>query len=374
LRIALVAPLSPPPGGISTWTDGLLRFALQDPDVKIVHVDSAVRYRAVANLTLAMRAIGGFVHAVALFGKYAKALLFAHIDVAHICVSGSLGAHRDLVLAAFTRFWGIPLVVHLRFGRVPELVASENWEAALIRGICRLATDVIVLDSASAESLRRLVPGCSVSVIPNPAWKVDKVRVAAVDGGEAKVIVFAGHVVPSKGVRELVLACRDIEDSEFRLDVIGPVMEGFREELQALACTRADGAWLNISGAIDGSEVLGRIACGFAVVLPSYTEGFPNAVLEAMMLGRPVVATPVGAIPQMLSFGGTKPCGISVPVGDTDALRIAIQSLLKQPSYALELGRHGRERVVRAYSPRAVYLQYKSIWDKSAARTRSSSS
>jgi glycosyltransferase involved in cell wall biosynthesis len=225
---------------------------------------------------------------------------------------------------------------------------------------------VIVLDSASASTLRSLLSGCSVSVIPNPAWKFAEVPATPVDDGEGKVIVFVGWVIPSKGIRELVLACSDIRDTEFRLDLIGPVEEEFRKELQALAGARDDGEWLTISGHVESEEALARMARGFAVVLPSYTEGFPNAVLEAMMLGKPVIATPVGAIPQMLSNRGAEPCGICVPVGDVDALRIAIQSLLKQPAYAQELGRRGRERVAREYSPLAVYSQYKSIWNNSA--------
>ena len=130
---------------------------------------------------------------------------------------------------------------------------------------------------------------------------------------------------------------------------------------------------MNISGPVDGSEVLARIAGSSVVVLPSYTEGVPNVVLEAMMLGKPVIATPVGAIPEMLSFGGAEPCGVCVPVRDVDALRIAIQSLFKQSTYAQELGRRGRERVVREYSPTAAYSQYKSIWEKAAIQLRYSS-
>jgi glycosyltransferase involved in cell wall biosynthesis len=373
LRIVLVAPLPPPSSGIGTWTDGLLRFALRDSDVEIVHVDSAVRFRSPVNLAIAARVIGGVFHGLVLFTKLAAALLSERIDVVHICTSGSLGMYRDLVLIGFTHLLRIPAVLHVRIGRIPAIAASRNWETALIRTICRLAKHVIVLDSASAGALRSLVPGCSVSLIPNPAWKFKETPVTPVKCGEAKVIVFTGHVKPSKGVRELVGACMGIEDTEFRLDLIGPIEERFREELQASACARDDGAWLIFSGQLENAEALARIACGFALVLPSYTEGFPNVVLEAMMLGKPVIATPVGAIPQMLSDGGAEPCGICVPVGDVNALRIAIQSLLKQPAYAHELGLRGKERVAREYSPQAVYSQYKLIWEKSAIPLKSPS-
>jgi glycosyltransferase involved in cell wall biosynthesis len=207
-----------------------------------------------------------------------------------------------------------------------------------------------------------------VFTVPNPFWKIADAPARPVFAGDAKIIVFVGWVIPDKGVRELVLACRDILDFELRLDLIGPVKEGFREELRALAFDRGNGQWMNMPGQVEGEEALARIANGFLVVLPSYTEGCPNVVLEAMMLGKPVVATPVGAIPEMLSFTGLEPCGICVPVRNVDALRTAIRSLLKQPDYALELGRRGRERVARDYSPEIVYARYKSIWEMASVR------
>lgn len=362
----LISPLAPPPGGIATWTEGLLRFSSQDSDVEIVHVDSAVRYRSVVNTGLTARVIVGFFHSIILFAKFLVTLLSKSVDVTHICTSGSFGMYRDLIFIAFSRFLRVPVVLHLRFGRIPTVAISRNWEASLIKTACKLATCVIVLEPASAKALRLLAPGCFTYVIPNPAWKLDEVSVTPVDQGEVKAVVFVGHVTPNKGARELVLACGGIKDTKFRLDLIGPVEDRFRDELHALASVGNDGGWLNISGQVKSEEALTKMSSGLAVILPSYTEGFPNVLLEAMMLGKPVIATSVGAIPQMLSEGGAEPCGICVPVGDVDALRMAVQSLLEQPRHASELGQRGRERVAREYSPRMIYSQYKSLWKKSA--------
>jgi glycosyltransferase involved in cell wall biosynthesis len=247
-----------------------------------------------------------------------------------------------------------------------EKIVARNWESALIRTVCRLAEHVIVLDLPSADALRLLVPNCSVFQVVNPAWRFEEVLAMPINSEKTKVLVFAGQVIPLKGVRELVLACRDIVDPEFRLDIFGPVEDAFREELLAVGRARENGKWLNLLGPVGNDEAINRIASGFAVVLASYKEGCPYIILEAMMLGKPMIATPVGAIPQMLFSEGTEPCGICVPVGDVDALRIAIQTLLRQPDYARQLGRNGRERVAQEFSPRRVYAQYKSIWIRAA--------
>jgi glycosyltransferase involved in cell wall biosynthesis len=179
-------------------------------------------------------------------------------------------------------------------------------------------------------------------------------------------LVFAGHVSAAKGVRELIMACREIVHPDFRLEIVGPVLDDFRAELEALSRVKDDGLWLSISGPLPRREVLARLGAAFALVLPSYTEGFPNVILEAMLNAKPVIATPVGAVPEMLRAGGDAACGICVPVGDVNALREAIQSLLDDPPHACELGRRGRERAGLLYSPEKVYAEYHSIWERFA--------
>jgi glycosyltransferase involved in cell wall biosynthesis len=289
-------------------------------------------------------------------------LMFRRVDAVHICSSGSLGLVRDIAITVLSRLRGVRVILHLHFGRTPAALAARKWEAALLRIVCALAKSAVVLDSISAETLRRMVPECTVSLIPNPAWRVAEVGPARVDPTAVRALVFVGYVTPEKGVRELVRACCEIKDREFRLDLIGPVPVGFAKELERIARNRGGGGWLRMTGAVDNKEAFARIADAFAVILPSYSEGFPITILEAMMLGKPVIATAVGAVAEMLLDGGDEPCGICVPVRDVDALRLAIQSLLEQPSHALELGHRGRTRVVERYSPELIYPHYRALW------------
>jgi len=369
--VLMEAPIPPPCGGISTWTEGLLSVSSMDQDVQIVHVDSAVRFRSIGNMNLAVRFFGGTIHGVALFFKFAAKLIFQRIDVAHICMGGSLGTCRDFVLVAFARMLRVPTVVHLRFGRLPAKVALMNWEAVLIGWICRLSKCAIVLDPASEKAVRALAPECSVFEVPNPAWKINEIAPETKILHKVRTVLFVGHVIPTKGVSELIMACREIVDSDFKLDVIGPVENEYRQELLNLAIMKDNGKWINIQGHVNGSEIPFRMAQAQMVVLPSYTEGFPNVILEAMCLSKPVIATPVGAISKILDFDGINPCGIEVPVQDVNALKNAIETLLWRPDYALQLGINGRKRVESEYSPDAIYEKYKIIWERIGGKTES---
>jgi glycosyltransferase involved in cell wall biosynthesis len=370
MRIALAAPLPPPNGGIATWTEGMLTFARKDVGTELVLVNTAVRYGSMGKLrantasAFAMRILRGPFAALSIVARFAWTLLRKRCDVAHICTSASLGILRDLVLVFIARLLRVRVILHMHLGWVTGIMASRNWEAALIVQTCRLSGSVIVLDSGSAESLRSAVPGCQIIVVPNPGWGINEVSSAPPPSASLNTIVFVGHVVPSKGVRELVLACAGIDEAALRLRLVGPVEPAFRQELCRLAQAKADGSWLEFEGAASNQKALGHVRSALALALPSHWEGFPYVLLEAMTLGRPVISTPVGAIPSMLAADSPEPCGICVPVGDVDSLRQAINRLLHDPMYACELGRRGRERVTREYSPQTVYAQYKAAWNR----------
>ena len=87
----------------------------------------------------------------------------------------------------------------------------------------------------------------------------------------------------------------------------------------------------------------------FAVaVLASASEGMPNAVLEAMAAARPVVATAVGGVPELVLDGVT---GCLVAPGDDAALGAAIGRILKDPALAAAMGQAGRRHALRDHGP-----------------------
>jgi len=100
------------------------------------------------------------------------------------------------------------------------------------------------------------------------------------------------------------------------------------------------------------NDVADWYAAADVVVLPSLSEGFPFVVLEALAMSRPVVATNVNGVPEIIHDGST---GLLVPPRNPQALEAAIRTLLHDPSLAARLGKAGQEEVaVRFTSEKMV--------------------
>jgi glycosyltransferase involved in cell wall biosynthesis len=218
---------------------------------------------------------------------------------------------------------GKPYVVQV-WGTDVELARRAPW---LARPVLRGARLVIAASNDLAERARAL-GARDVRVIPSGVDLPERVGQEA----EPAEVLYAGRLSPEKGVLELLEATQGLNlvvagDGPLRDRV--PAARGFvqHDELQRLYARAA------------------VVAC------PSRREGFGVACLEAMAHGRPVVATAVGGLLDLVVDGET---GIVVPPRDPVALRSALQGLLADPELRRSLGAAGRERARERFSWDAV--------------------
>jgi glycosyltransferase involved in cell wall biosynthesis len=193
----------------------------------------------------------------------------------------------------------------------------------LARAVLRRARLVISPSTALAEEARNLGAG-EVRVIPNG------VDIPAEAGTESEPpeVLYAGRLSPEKGVRELVAAAKGL-----RLVVVGDgPLRG--EVPQAV-------------GFVPHGELQGYYARAAVVACPSHREGFGVACAEAMAHGKPVVASAVGGLRDLVVDGET---GLLVPPLDVPALRQAVERLLHDKELRLRLGAAGRARVMKHFS------------------------
>lgn len=367
VKVLLVSPLPPPAGGIANWSLSILQEVQARRDVEIVHVDTAVRWRSVTDQGVPKRLIGGSMQAMRDIFRVISSVRRFRPEVVHLCASEALSAPRDILILIIAKFYRAHSIVHYRMGRLPAIIAGNTWEWKMIRIALKIADTVLLLDNMSADSVRGAFPNLSVQQIPNPI-NMNMVR-EVLSKSEKKTrsegvlrIAYVGWVVPWKGIRELVKACLLVEDVQIALDLVGEVDDNFRRELESLAARRPGGEWVRFRGNLERQEAMGCVRDADMFVLPSHTEGFPNVVLEAMALGKPIVSTRVGAIAEMLDENSDEPCGIVVKEKDVSALNAAILDLYRHPEIAKAYGDRARKKALSAYSMDRVMEQYVSLW------------
>jgi glycosyltransferase involved in cell wall biosynthesis len=366
MRVLLCSPFNSEytdnPGGIVVWTRNILEYynnrsSEQKLELELYAMDRSIYIHTKSSL-LSRCFAGVKDYAFHCWSLY-KILRKKQYDIIHINSSASFSLLKDYLILSIARSRGIRSVVHFHFGRIPDLKKKNNWEWNLLKKVVRLSDKQVVMDERSYMALKT-ISDC-VHNIPNPlSLQIEKyINDCSIKRGNNRQVLFVGHVVESKGIYDLIEACRGIDN--IHLKVIGKVLDEDKDRIYSLV--GKDG-WLELIGTIPHSAVLQEMMEANVFVLPSYTEGFPNVIIESMYAACPIVATDVGAIPEMLDVTNGEYCGICIPVGDVSQLKAAIEFMLDNREAAEGRGMNARRRVVEQYSMEAVWTLLNKVWLK----------
>ncbi len=175
---------------------------------------------------------------------------------------------------------------------------------------------------ASPEKTRAVVNGCDLSVF-HVKDRLEARQKLSIDSA-SEAVVYIGRMDVKKGLRELVEAAASLHPARPNLHVY-LVGEGpDRPLIESAIEDRNASGYIHALPACAFDDVAVWMTAADLVTLPSYMEGCPNVVLEALACGRPVVATNVGGIPEIMS----DECGRLVPPRDPVALAEALASVL----------------------------------------------
>lgn len=348
-------------GGISRWTQHILNYySINNSDIEIVQYYGKNSVGSHTGDSLIGRIYRGVYKYIPLYRDIRQRIRQEGFDILHLCSSASISLTKDILILHSARKHGLRTILHFHFGRIPDLFAQKNWEYKLLVRALALADKVIVIDNKSHETLTR-AGYKNIEFLPNPLTPAigTIIRENASIVRQERKIVFAGHVIPTKGVFELVEACKQIPD--IKVKMLGFVSDEMRTQLRQAAGENSE-TWLDIAGEQSYDATIKEMLSAGVFVLPTYTEGFPNVILESMACACPIVTTDVGAIPEMLDIAHGFNNGICVKPKDIEGLKTAIEKMLNQRDYALQCGLNARKRVAEQYSMPIVWDKLTSIW------------
>lgn len=261
------------------------------------------------------------------------------VDVVHINLASYGSTYRKLIIARCAAMLGIPYVIHLHGGGYMHFwPAADTFLSRRIHGMFRRADSVVVLGKVWRDFVLGRVPEMAgrVLVLPNAAavphlpWQ---------GGGERVHILFLGRIEKEKGMPELSEALGLMTDiPHWRATIAG---SGTAEELRSRLKELGLADRVTVPGWQGPEQVAQLLAEADILTLPSLVENQPLSIIEGMAAGLAVVATPVGAVEDIVSHGET---GFLVPPGDVLALRNALAQLVEEPDVRKRMGEAGRAR------------------------------
>jgi len=258
------------------------------------------------------------------------------LDLVHINLASSGSTYRKLIVAGLARTLGVPYVLHLHGGDYPSFwKGDESGLSRSIRGMFAGAARIVVLGETWKRFVISRAPEVAdrVVIVPNAAARP---TLPHTGGGERAHILFLGRIGDLKGTPQLGEALSRMRDvPNWRATIAG---DGNVEGARAKVAEYGLADRVDVPGWVGPERVHQLIATADVLVLPSFIENLPLSIIEAMASGVAVVATPVGAVPDIVRDGET---GLLVPVGDVDALQAALTRLVNDKPLRQRLGAAG---------------------------------
>ena len=287
------------------------------------------------------------VVALSAYLRFLALLVTQQVSIVHLHVAMRGSFWRKSIFALTARLFGRPTIFHLHGSETKDFYHSLGpLSQKLVKIILEAQSRVVVLSESWSRFVKEVAPTARVVVVPN---YVDLPDVPALGPRDTKIrILFLGAVGPRKGINDLVHAFAGvlnlIPEAKVELHVGG---DGAIEEARALAEQLGVEREITFHGWISGTAKESLLREASIYCLPSYNEGLPVSVLEAMSYGVPVVTTRVGGLPELIADGVN---GFLINPGDRGALVHRLVELSNSVALRAEVGEAGRRTVSERHS------------------------
>ena len=345
-RVLMLGPARSVKGGVTTVEELYFR-AWDYSRYSLRHVGTYTEGNKLEKLVVAARALAIFVYY----------LVFWRPDIVHVHFSLRASFFRKAVFILVARLWGIKTLIHCHASAFDTFYEEAGlFGRAIIRAVLNQADRLIVLSPHSARFFGELQLRVPVTVLSNPIVchaPVERPR------RSAKVVLSLGRLGCRKGTYDILRAIPTVletsEDAQFWL-----CGDGETDRIRSILAGRPWRQQVKLLGWVVGTEKDRVLAEASVFILPSYAEGLPMAILEAMAYGLPVISTPVGGIPEAVINGKT---GFLVDPGDVQALSARLSLLLENPELCRELGANARQLVEEKFQVDAILRRLYTLYE-----------
>ena len=351
-RVLMIGPLPPPLGGVQLVVGLQLRSSLaREFELHVVDTSKRQLRWAVENPTWKTP-----LYFVRDLSRLIRALVRLRPDAALVHAASSLSFLRDWVFMVAARLAGAKVICHYHGTLHARFPSGETRSGRAIgRLLMSAAHRVIVLGPTYRRAMGEAWKRDDLAWAPNMA-DVPLFRSMAADtpapwlARGSRAVLFVGRLSAPKGIYDLFDAIpRVIErHPEARFVLVGVAeSEAMEPVIRAEAERRGIAPRVTFLGCLEGHAKAAAFVTSQMIVVPSWTEGFPLVIPEAMAAGLPVIATGVGAIPDFVTDGED---GFLIAPRDPRALADRICRLLEDEGLRRRISERVRERAPREFA------------------------
>lgn len=268
--------------------------------------------------------------------------LLPEYPIVHVNVASDSSYYRKSLFIKAAKRAGRKIVIHQHGGDFETFYEKEQNDRgrARIRQVLSMGDVFLVLSPALEQFFKGILEPSKVILFPNAVPVPDSIEK---EYGKQRIL-FLGRLCKEKGLRELFSVLPQLHGQFPQMHVL---LGGIWEDEELLEEAAKMKEYVTDLGWLQGEAKKNYLRTSDLFVFPTYFEGQPVSVLEAMAYQCGIVATRVGGIPQMIEQEQT---GLLIEPKDPEGLKSALQKLLSDPELCERLGKNARAKVQKEFS------------------------
>lgn len=345
----MIGPSRTGNGGISSVINSYYEMGfMNDNSVKFVSVNK----KGVSHLSMKVF----FAYSIL---KLILILLVYKVGLGHVHMASRGSYSRKSVIVRLLKFFNVKVILHLHGAEFRDFYSIECSQRKKnhIRDTFMMSDRVLVLSTQWLEWAAVTFPSIKhFKVLYNTVTPI----LSDVTSSQTGKVVFLGRIGHRKGTGDLIRAFKVVKTAcpSAQLELAG---DGDIEKFSELASELSISDSVKFLGWISGDDKLSVLRSADIYCLPSYNEGFPMGVIEAMSAGICVVSTYVGGIPDAIENNKE---GLLVKAGDIEALANALINLIQDRELNNKLAIAGKIKFEKFFSKQAILPQLQSVYDE----------
>lgn len=286
---------------------------------------------------------------------YVRAIGEIHrASLIHIHLAAERSMIRKLPIVVLTKLMRKPYIVHLHAASERSVfVLTPQW---VVRMIFLLSYRVVVLSEYWERVVKTHLPDARVTVIYNPVTPSQ----LEPEPEPAGLVLFAGKLERRKGYIDLLRAAAEVLQRYPNLKFCFAGHGELEEAIAEARLLRIDES-VSFPGWIEPGQLAEYYRRATIFCLPSYDEGLPMAVIEAMSHALPVLCTPVGGVPDLISDGKD---GLFVQPGDVNSITQQLLMLLQSPARAQRIGANAARTIHEKCNPERIEQRLMKLYEE----------